>query len=151
MGWEHVRVQIKRLRHDLPVSFPRYMTEGSSGMDVFACLGEEVTLGPGERGLFPTGISLAVPEGFEAQVRPRSGLAIKHGIALVNAPGTIDADYRGEVSVLLINLGREPFTVRNGDRIAQIVVSPVFRAVLEEVDELPETGRQGGGFGHTGI
>ena len=106
---------------------------------------------PGERRLVPTGISVAIPEGFEGQIRPRSGLAIQKGIGIVNGPGTIDADYRGEVGVLLINLGKEPFTVRNGERIAQIVISPVFRAILEEVDDLPTTGRQGGGFGHTGI
>ncbi len=148
---EHVRVQIKRLRVNPSVTLPRYMTKGSSGMDLFACLAGDVTLQPGERGLFPTGISVALPEGFEGQVRARSGLAVRHGIALVNAPGTIDADYRGEISVVLINLGQEPFTVRNGDRIAQMIICPVFRAVLEEVDDLSETGRQGGGFGHTGI
>ncbi len=127
------------------------MTAGSSGMDLCAFLDEEVILDPGERRLIPTGISVAIPEGFEGQVRPRSGLAAQNGIGLVNGPGTIDADYRGEVSVLLINLGKKPFTVRNGERIAQMVISPVFRALLEEVDELPPTQRQGGGFGHTGL
>jgi dUTP pyrophosphatase len=127
------------------------MTEGSSGMDLFACLQTELTLQPGERRLIPTGVSVAIPEGFEGQVRPRSGLAIRNGIGLINAPGTIDADYRGEVAVLLINFGNEPFTVCNGDRIAQMIISRVFRATWQEVEDLPPTQRQGGGFGHTGI
>jgi dUTP pyrophosphatase len=127
------------------------MTEGSSGMDLFACLQTELTLQPGERRLIPTGVSVAIPDGFEGQVRPRSGLAIRNGIGLINAPGTIDADYRGEVAALLINFGNEPFTVRNGDRIAQMIISRVFRATWEEVEDLPPTQRQGGGFGHTGI
>jgi len=120
-------------------------------MDLFAFLEGEVTLGPGERKLIPTGISVAIPEGFEGQIRSRSGLAIRHGIGVVNGPGTIDSDYRGEVSVLLINFGEVPFTVRHGDRIAQMVISRVFRALFEEVEELPSTPRQEGGFGHTGI
>jgi dUTP pyrophosphatase len=148
---EPVKIQIKRLRKDRPIRMPQYMTEGSSGMDLFASLEEELTLIPGERKLVPTGISVAIPEGFEGQIRPRSGLAIQKGIGIVNGPGTIDADYRGEIGVLLINLGKEPFTISNGERIAQMVISPVFRAILEEVDDLPTTGRQGGGFGHTGI
>jgi len=127
------------------------MTDGSSGMDLFASLEEEVILEPGERRLIPTGISLAIPEGFEGQVRPRSGLAAQRGIGLVNGPGTIDADYRGEICVLLINFGKEPFRIRDGERIAQMVISPVFRAVLEEVEDLPQSQRQEGGFGHTGI
>jgi dUTP pyrophosphatase len=146
-----MKIYIKRLKKDHPVSLPQYMTEGSSGMDLFASLVQEVTLVPGERKLIPAGISVAIPEGFEGQIRPRSGLAIQKGIGIVNGPGTIDADYRGEVGVLLINFGKEPFTIRNGDRIAQMVISPVTRATLEEVDDLPPTRRQGGGFGHTGI
>ena len=146
-----MKIHIKRLKKDHPVSLPQYMTEGSSGMDLFASLAQEVTLVPGERKLIPAGISIAIPEGFEGQIRPRSGLAIQKGIGIVNAPGTIDADYRGEVGVLLINFGKEPFTIRNGDRIAQMVISPVTRVTLEEVDDLPPTRRQGGGFGHTGI
>jgi dUTP pyrophosphatase len=146
-----MKIYIKRLKKDHPVSLPQYMTEGSSGMDLFASVGQEVTLVPGERKLIPAGISVAIPEGFEGQVRPRSGLAIQKGIGIVNGPGTIDADYRGEVGVLLINFGKEPFTIRNGDRIAQMVISPVTRVTLEEVDDLPPTRRQGGGFGHTGI
>jgi len=148
---ERVKIHIKRLRKDPLVTLPQYMTEGSSGMDLFACLQTELTLQPGERRLIPTGVSVAIPDGFEGQVRPRSGLAIRNGIGLINAPGTIDADYRGEVAALLINFGNEPFTVRNGDRIAQIIISRVFRATWEEVEDLPPTQRQGGGFGHTGI
>ena len=148
---EEVRIRIKRLRKDRPTPVPQYMTKGSSGMDLFAFLEGEVTLGPGERKLIPTGISVAIPEGFEGQIRSRSGLAIRHGIGVVNGPGTIDSDYRGEVSVLLINFGEVPFTVRHGDRIAQMVISRVFRALFEEVEELPSTPRQEGGFGHTGI
>jgi len=146
-----MKIHLKRLKKEHPVSLPQYMTEGSSGMDLFASLEKEVTLEPGERRLIPTGISVAIPEGFEGQIRPRSGLAIQKGIGIVNAPGTIDADYRGEIAVLLINLGREPFTMRDGDRIAQMVISQVLRVTLEEVDDLPPTRRQGGGFGHTGI
>ena len=148
---ERVKIHIKRLRKDPLVTLPQYMTEASSGMDLFACLQKEVILEPGERRLVPTGVSVAIPEGFEGQVRPRSGLAIHHGIGVINAPGTIDADYRGEVAVLLINFGSEPFTVRHGDRIAQMIISRVFRASWQEVEDLPPTQRQGGGFGHTGI
>lgn len=120
-------------------------------MDLFASLKKEMTLGPGERKMVSTGISVAIPQGFEGQIRPRSGLAIQKGIGIVNAPGTIDSDYRGEIKVLLINFGEEPFTIRNGERIAQMIITPVYRAILIEVDELPSTQRQGGGFGHTGI
>jgi len=120
-------------------------------MDLFACLDEDVVLGPGERRLIPTGISIAIPVGFEGQIRARSGLAIQKGIGVINGPGTIDSDYRGEVGVLLINFGQEPCVIHPGDRIAQLVISQVFRADLEEVEELPATQRQGGGFGHTGI
>jgi dUTP pyrophosphatase len=146
-----MKIHIKRLKKDHPVSLPQYMTEGSSGMDLFASLGDEVTLVPGDRKLIPAGISVAIPDGFEGQIRPRSGLAVQKGIGIVNGPGTIDADYRGEVAVLLINFGKEPFIIRNGDRIAQMVISPVARVTLEEVEDLPPTPRQGGGFGHTGI
>jgi dUTP pyrophosphatase len=146
-----MKIYIKRLKKDHPISLPQYMTEGSSGMDLFASLEKEVTLAPGERRLVPTGISVAIPEGFEGQIRPRSGLAIQRGIGIVNGPGTIDADYRGEIGVLLINFGKEPFTIRDGDRIAQMVISQVFRATFEEVDDLPATRRQEGGFGHTGV
>ena len=148
---EEVKICIKRLKKDRSLPLPQYMTHGSSGMDLFASIEKEITLEPGERELIPTGISVAIPEGFEGQIRPRSGLAIKHGIGVVNGPGTIDADYRGEICVLLINFDKSSFTVRHGDRIAQMVISRVFRANFEEVDELPPTGRQEGGFGHTGI
>ena len=146
-----MNIFVKRLRKDHSVPIPRYMTEGASGMDLFASLEKEVTLEPGERKLIPTGMAIAIPEGFEGQVRPRSGLAIQKGIGIVNGPGTIDSDYRGEIGVLLINFGNESFTIRNGERIAQMVISQVFRTTLEEVDDLPATQRQGGGFGHTGI
>lgn len=148
---EQLKIYIRRLKQNHPVSLPQYMTEGSSGMDLFASLEEEVLLQPGERRLIPTGVSVAIPEGFEGQVRPRSGLAIQKGIGLVNGPGTIDSDYRGEVGVVLINFGDAPFTIRNGERIAQMIISRVFRPVLEEVDELPPTKRQEGGFGSTGV
>jgi dUTP pyrophosphatase len=147
---KEVIIRIKRLRKDRSIPLPQYMTESSSGMDLFAFLEEEVTLEPGERKLVPTGISIAIPKGFEGQIRPRSGLAIQQGIGVVNGPGTIDADYRGEIGVLLINFSKSPFTIHHGDRIAQMVISRVFRAIFEEVDELPPTGRQEGGFGHTG-
>jgi dUTP pyrophosphatase len=146
-----MKIYIKRLRKDPVVPLPQYMTEGSSGMDLFAFLEKEVILEPGERRLIPTGISVAIPEGFEGQIRPRSGLAIQKGIGIVNGPGTIDSDYRGEIGILLINFGKEPFTIHNGDRIAQMVVSRIFRPTLEEVNDLPPTRRQEGGFGHTGI
>jgi dUTP pyrophosphatase len=147
---EKVTIQIKRLSRGRPTPLPQYMTQGASGMDLFACLEKEVTLAPGERKLVPTGVSVAIPEGFEGQVRPRSGLAIQHGIGVVNGPGTIDADYRGEIGVVLINFGQEPFTIRDGDRIAQMVIARIFRASWEEVDDLPFTVRREGGFGHTG-
>ena len=126
------------------------MTPGASGMDLFAHLEEEVTLAPGERKLIPAGIAVAIPEGFEGQIRPRSGLAIQFGVGVVNGPGTIDSDYRGEIGVVLINFGNEPFRVLDGDRIAQMVIARVFRALWEEVDQLPGSERQKGGFGHTG-
>ncbi len=148
---EQVKIYIKRLKKDHSIPLPQYMTEGSSGMDLFASLEEEVTLQAGERKLIPTGISVAIPEGFEGQIRPRSGLAVQKGVGLVNGPGTIDSDYRGEVGVLLINFGKDPVTVRNGERIAQMVISQVFRSTLIEVDDLPPTRRQEGGFGHTGV
>ena len=148
---EQIKIYIKRLKKNHPISLPQYMTEGSSGMDLFASLEEEVILLPGERRLIPTGISVAIPEGFEGQIRPRSGLAIRKGIGLVNGPGTIDSDYRGEMGILLINFGNDPFTIHNGERIAQMVISRVFRSILVEVEDLPSTQRQEGGFGHTGV
>lgn len=132
------------------VPMPRYMTEGSAGLDLAAAVERAVVLAPLERALVPAGFALALPAGFEAQVRPRSGLALKHGVTLVNSPGTIDADYRGEVQMAIINLGAEPVTIRHGDRIAQMVVQRVSRVRWEEVDELPAAARDAGGFGHTG-
>jgi dUTP pyrophosphatase len=141
-------VEIKKLHPDAQV--PRYMTELAAGLDICALLEQPLTLKPGERCLVPTGLAVAIPVGYEIQVRPRSGLAIKHGIALVNSPGTIDADYRGEIGIILINLGAEPFNINRGDRIAQLVVAPVCQAELVEVEELSATARGEGGFGHTG-
>lgn len=146
-----VKVQIRRVRDGkAAVPLPRYMTEGSAGLDLAAALEDEVVLAPLERALIPTGFALALPPGFEAQIRPRSGLALKRGVTLVNSPGTIDSDYRGEVQLAVINLGREPATIRHGDRVAQMVVQRVSRVELEAVDELPASTRDAGGFGHTG-
>ncbi len=127
------------------------MTANSAGMDIYAALDSSLVLDPGERALVPTGIALAIPDGYEAQIRPRSGLALKHGITLVNSPGTIDPDYRGEICVIVINHGNAPFTINNGDRIAQMIFTRFYKAVLREVPELGETSRNSGGFGHTGI
>jgi len=143
---KQVEVKVKRLRPDVPL--PRYMTELAAGMDL--CAAEEVVLEPGAWRLVPTGIALALPPGYEAQLRPRSGLALQEGIALLNAPGTVDADYRGEVRVILVNLGPRTVRIRPGERIAQMVIARAARARLVEVDELPPTGRAEGGFGHTG-
>jgi dUTP pyrophosphatase len=144
----HVDIAIEAHAADLPL--PSYETSGAAGMDLRAAIDGEAQLAPGERALIPTGIRIALPEGVEAQVRPRSGLALKHGISMVNAPGTIDSDYRGEIKVLLINLGQEPFRVRRGDRIGQLVFAPVLRATWRHVPSLDETPRNAGGFGHTG-
>jgi len=131
------------------LSLPQRMTVDAAGVDLVAAVEAPVTLGPAERALIPTGIAVAVPSGYEAQVRPRSGLALRHGITVLNAPGTIDPDYRGEVMVLLVNLGAEPFVVRRGDRIAQMIVAPVARFAWREEPSLPPTSRGAGGFGHT--
>lgn len=133
-----------------PYPLPTYATVGSAGLDLRAHLEEPKVLQPGERVLVPTGLSLALPEGFEAQVRPRSGLALKHGITVLNSPGTVDADYRGDVGVILINLGAEPFTIAPGDRIAQLVLAAYAQVEWAPVEVLPETERGAGGFGHTG-
>lgn len=145
-----MRVIVKRLKTGSANPLPCYMTLHAAGMDLYAELDDELILLPGMRALVPTGIAIALPEGYEAQIRPRSGLALKHGIALVNAPGTIDPDYRGEIGVIVINHGSEPFTIKNGERIAQMVFAPFSRALLEEVNELEGTARGEGGFGHTG-
>jgi dUTP pyrophosphatase len=145
-----VKVRIKRVR-DARTKLPLYMTPLSAGMDLFAALeGKEVVLEPSKWQLIPTGIAISLPEGYEAEVRPRSGLALKHGVTLLNAPGTVDADYRGEIGAIMINLGSEPFVIRDGDRIAQLVIHQVCQAELEEAEELPTSRRGEGGFGHTG-
>ena len=147
---EEIRIQIKRVRPGAaPLALPDYMTEGSAGMDLCADIDNEVLLAPLERALIPTGIAVALPLGFEAQIRPRSGLALKQGLTMVNSPGTIDADYRGEIQLIAINLGQEPVVIERGQRIAQMVVQRVVRARWHEVSELPASVRQEGGFGHT--
>ncbi len=145
-----VAVSIQRLPHgaDLPVPAPA--TSASAGADLLAAVAETVVLAPGASALIPTGVAIQLPSGFEAQVRPRSGLAAKHGVTILNSPGTIDADYRGEIAVILINLGDEPFDVTRGMRIAQMVIAPVFRAQWREVDGLEDSERGAGGFGSTG-
>ena len=141
-------VRFRRLR---PAALlPRYMTEGAAGMDLASAADGSITIAPGERLGVPTGWSMELPPGFEAQVRPRSELSLKHGVTVVNAPGTIDSDYRGEIVVLLVNLGQQPHVIAPGDRVAQMVIAPVSRAAVEEVGELSATGRGAGGFGHTG-
>jgi dUTP pyrophosphatase len=150
MRMNAVIVDVRRVRAsstDLPL--PRYMTAGAAGMDLLADVDAPVDIPPGGRALIPTGLSVDIPAGYEAQVRPRSGLALRHGVTLLNAPGTIDSDYRGEVMVLLVNLGDRPFAVRRGDRIAQMVVAPVSRAELREANVLSDSARGDGGFGHT--
>lgn len=147
-----VTVEIKRLPHGEGLALPRYETADAAGLDLSAAIGEGevLTLAPFARALVPTGLSIALPGGHEAQVRPRSGLAAKNGVTVLNSPGTIDADYRGEVKVILINLGNEPFEITRGLRIAQMVIAPVTHATLKEVDELDATTRGAGGFGSTG-
>ena len=143
-------IPIKRFEEN-DLELPKYKTEGSAGMDLMACINENIILKPLERKLIKTGIAIALPNNYEAQVRPRSGLALKHGISVLNAPGTIDADYRGEIGVILINLSNEDFVVERGMRIAQLVISPIVQAELVEVEELDETLRGQGGFGSTGV
>ncbi len=147
-----VPVQVTTLPHFAGLALPAYETALSAGMDLRVALAEDapITLNPGERTLAPTGLAVALPAGYEAQIRPRSGLALKHGLTCLNTPGTIDADYRGEIKVILINLGQEPFTIRRGERIAQMVIAPVTQASWEQVETLPETARGAGGFGSTG-
>lgn len=146
----HVSVAIRRLPHGEGLDLPAYASAGAAGMDLQAAVADSLVLEPGGRALVPTGFALALPPGYEAQVRPRSGLALKQGVTVLNSPGTVDEDYRGEVGVILANLGASPFTVERGMRIAQMVVAPVTRVAFALVDELPATGRGAGGFGSTG-
>lgn len=146
-----INVRVKKLTHAENLELPRYMSEGASGMDLRAAVHEPVILEPGKWKMIPTGIAISLPQGFEAQVRPRSGLAMKSGITCLNSPGTIDSDYRGEISVILINLSEEPFEIERGMRIAQMIFTEIAQAHLEFEEELDVTVRGGGGFGHTGI
>ena len=147
-AFPEIEIRLKRLPHGADLPLPVYATAGAAGMDVVAA--EALTLAPGTRRAVATGFAIAIPEGYEVQVRPRSGLALKHGITCLNSPGTIDADFRGEVKIVLVNLGAEPFEIARGERIAQLVPTPVLRARLTEADELDDTERGDGGFGSTG-
>lgn len=148
----NVSIEIKRLPHSEGLPLPSYETEQAVGMDLRAALPEDnpMTLDPGKTAMVPTGLAMALPQGFESQVRPRSGLAAKFGVTVLNSPGTIDSDYRGEVKVILINHGPEAFVINRGDRIAQMVIAPVTQGILQETEELPDTERGEGGFGSTG-
>lgn len=148
---ETVRVEVKRKEGCEDLEMPRYMSEGAAGMDLYAAVDEDTPIEPGKVKLIPTGIRIALPKGCEAQVRPRSGLALKHGVTVLNAPGTVDSDYRAEVGVILANLGDEEFVVTRGMRVAQMVIARVFQADMVEVEQLSETDRQFGGFGSTGL
>jgi dUTP pyrophosphatase len=145
-------IPIRRVRGetDADLPLPQYMSDRAAGMDLFAAVESDLTIQPQEAALVPTGLAVAIPEGFEGQIRARSGLAIKHGLAVINAPGTIDSDYRGEIKVALINLGKKPFTIHRGDRIGQMIISRVYRAQWDLREDLDETHRNEGGFGHTG-
>jgi len=145
-----VTVTIQRLPHGADLPLPEYATAGSAGLDLQAAIADPLTLAPGARILVPTGLAIALPQGYEAQVRPRSGLALKNGVTVLNSPGTVDADYRGEIGVILTNLGSEPFAIARGMRIAQMVVAPVTHIVWAEADALPDTTRGAGGYGSTG-
>jgi len=147
-----IRLDIRQLPHGAGLPLPAYQSAHAAGLDLLAAVPENapLVLAPGKHALVPTGLAIALPEGFEAQVRPRSGLAAKHGVTVLNAPGTVDADYRGEIQVILINHGAEPFTIHRGERIAQMVIAPVVQAELNPVSTLPDTGRGSGGFGSTG-
>lgn len=146
---DKIDIAVQRIRPEAVM--PRYLSDLAAGMDLHAALKWPLTLRPGERALVPTGLAMAIPSGYEGQVRPRSGLALNHGVTLVNAPGTIDADYRGEIGIILINHGQEDFTIKPGDRIAQLVIGRVLQARFSEVSSLDETRRGSGGFGHTGF
>jgi deoxyuridine 5'-triphosphate nucleotidohydrolase len=146
-----ISLRVQRLPHAADLPLPHYASHGAAGMDVVAALDQPIELAPGARAAIPTGLAMAIPEGYEIQVRPRSGLALKHGLTVANAPGTIDSDYRGELKILLINLGDAPVLIERGMRIAQLVLAPVTRALLHSVDSLDETARGTGGFGSTGV
>ena len=148
---EKIPVKIKRLDETADLPLPSYESEGSSGMDLRASVTEPVQLNPGEIRLIPTGLAISVPHGYEAQIRPRSGLALKHGIGMVNSPGTIDSDYRGEIGIIVVNWGKKPFTIRRGDRVAQMIITKVYKADIMEVGVLESTERGEGGFGHSGV
>jgi len=145
-----IRVAVRRLPHNTDLPLPAYATDGAAGMDLLAAVAAPITIEPGKRALVPTGLAIALPPGYEMQIRPRSGLALRHGILLPNSPGTIDEDYRGEIQVIVLNAGDAPFTIERGARIAQAVVAPVLRANWQEVDSLDTTARNEGGFGSTG-
>lgn len=146
-----INCQFQKMPHASGLPLPGYETEDSAGMDLRAAVDQPVELRPGKRMLVPTGLKMAIPRGYEAQIRPRSGMAYRHGITMLNTPGTIDSDYRGEVKLLAVNLGEEPYTIHHGDRIAQMVIAPVCRAEISEVENLEDTARGEGGFGSTGV
>jgi len=146
-----IEIKVKRLHGHEDLALPSYETEGSSSVDIRAAVMGEITLKPGEIKLIPTGLSVSIPKGYEGQIRPRSGLALHNGIGIINSPGTIDSDYRGEIGIILINWGRNPFTIKRGDRIAQMAISRIYQARIVETDHLDTTQRGEGGFGHSGI
>ncbi|GAA5520176.1 dUTP diphosphatase [Aliifodinibius salicampi] len=146
-----MKIQFKKLPHAKDLPLPSYESKYAAGMDIRAALEKPVTLKPGERALIPTGLKMAMPEGYEAQMRPRSGLAYRNGITMLNTPGTIDADYRGELKMLAVNFGEEDFEINHGDRIAQMIIAPVIQAEVHEVEDLSDTERGDGGFGSTGV
>jgi len=148
---EQVKIGIQRMDGNEDLPLPKYMSDGASGMDMYAAVTDIEIIPPREVAMIPVGIRIALPEGFEAQVRPRSGLAAKHGIGILNSPGTIDSDYRGEIKIIMFNFGKESFAINRGDRIAQMIITRVARAVLIEQDDLEDTQRGSGGFGHTGV
>lgn len=148
---EPIEIYFKRLEHSDGLPMPAYQTSESAGMDIYSANREPIELLPGKRILVPTGFKMAMPKGYEAQIRPRSGLAYKHGITMLNSPGTIDSDYRGEVKVLAVNLGEQPYIINRGERIAQMIISRLLNISIREVDQLPETDRGSGGFGSTGL
>ncbi|MFC1821307.1 dUTP diphosphatase [Thermodesulfobacteriota bacterium] len=148
---ENIKIRFMRFENGRDLPLPRYESEGASGMDLRAAVGDEVVIEPGEIKLIPTGMGVSIPQGFEGQIRPRSGLALKKGVGLVNSPGTIDSDYRGEIAIILINWGTKPVKIQRGDRIAQMLITRVYRALIMESDHLDPTPRGQGGFGHSGL